>query len=67
VKSLVGDTMDLIVHNISMVTSGLVITFTANWILSFIVLAVLPMILMQGIVQLKFLKGFSADANVSIT
>jgi len=67
VKSLVGDTMDLIVHNITTVTSGLVIAFTANWILSFIVLAVLPMILMQGIVQLKFLKGFSVDANVSIT
>ena len=66
-KSLVGDTMDLIVHNITTVTSGLVIAFTANWILSFIVLAVLPMILMQGIVQLKFLKGFSVDANVSIT
>jgi ABC-type multidrug transport system fused ATPase/permease subunit len=67
VKSLVGDTMALIVQNISTVIAGLVIAFTANWILAFIVLAVSPTILMQGIVQMKFLKGFSADAKVSIT
>ncbi|XP_003593853.3 ABC transporter B family member 9 [Medicago truncatula] len=64
VKSLVGDTMALIVQNISTVIAGLVIAFTANWILAFIVLVLTPMILMQGIVQMKFLKGFSADAKV---
>jgi len=58
--------MALIVQNISTVTAGLVIAFTANWILAFIVLALTPMILMQGIIQMKFLKGFSADAKVSI-
>ncbi|WJX22543.1 ATP-binding cassette sub- B member 9 [Trifolium repens] len=64
VKSLVGDTLALIVQNISTITAGLVIAFTANWILAFIVLAVSPMVLMQGMVQMKFLKGFSADAKV---
>jgi len=67
VKSLVGDTMALIVQNISTVIAGLVIAFTANWILAFIVLAVSPLILMQGMVQMKFLKGFSGDAKVSLT
>ncbi|CAI8590911.1 unnamed protein product [Vicia faba] len=64
VKSLVGDTLALVVQNISTITAGLVIAFTANWILAFIVLAVSPMVLMQGFVQMKFLKGFSADAKV---
>ncbi|XP_061370011.1 ABC transporter B family member 9-like [Gastrolobium bilobum] len=64
VKSLVGDTLALIVQNISTITAGLVISFTANWILAFIILAVSPLVLIQGFVQMKFLKGFSADAKV---
>ncbi|KAL2341081.1 hypothetical protein Fmac_009021 [Flemingia macrophylla] len=64
VKSLVGDTLALIVQNMSTITAGLVISFTANWILAFIILAVSPLVLMQGVIQMKFLKGFSADAKV---
>ncbi|KAL5070362.1 hypothetical protein RYX36_021249 [Vicia faba] len=64
VKSLVGDTLALIVQNISTITAGLVVAFTANWILAFIVLAVSPVVLVQGIIQMKFLKGFSGDAKV---
>ncbi|TKY71922.1 ABC transporter B family member 9 [Spatholobus suberectus] len=64
VKTLVGDTLALIVQNMSTITAGLVIAFTANWILAIIILAVSPLVLMQGILQMKFLKGFSADAKV---
>ncbi|KAK8468966.1 hypothetical protein PHAVU_006G168172 [Phaseolus vulgaris] len=64
VKSLVGDTLALIVQNLSTIISGLVISFTANWILAFIILAVSPLVLIQGFLQMKFLKGFSADAKV---
>nr|XP_027191250.1 ABC transporter B family member 9-like isoform X1 [Cicer arietinum] len=64
VKSLVGDTLALIVQNISTITAGLVLAFTANWILAFIVLAVTPVVLIQGILQMKFLEGFSGDAKV---
>ncbi|CAI8590913.1 unnamed protein product [Vicia faba] len=64
VKSLVGDTLALIVQNISTITAGLVVAFTANWILAFIVLAVSPVVLVQGIIQMKFLEGFSGDAKV---
>ncbi|MCI20663.1 ABC transporter B family member 9-like, partial [Trifolium medium] len=35
----------------------------ASTVKSLVVLAVLPMVLMQGMVQMKFLKGFSADAK----
>jgi len=66
VKGIVGDSLSLLVQNITTVVAGLVIAFTANWILAFIVLAVSPLILMQGMVQMKFLKGFSGDAKVSL-
>ncbi|KAL1288929.1 hypothetical protein HN51_057383 [Arachis hypogaea] len=64
VRSLVGDTLALIVQNISTIIAGLVIAFTANWILAFVVLAVSPCVLIQGFLQMKFLRGFSADAKL---
>ncbi|CAL0301273.1 unnamed protein product [Lupinus luteus] len=64
VKTLVGNTLALIVQNTATVTAGLVIAFTANWILAFIILAVSPIILIQGVLQMRFLKGFNADAKV---
>ncbi|XP_057494266.1 ABC transporter B family member 9-like isoform X2 [Actinidia eriantha] len=64
VRSLVGDALAQIVQNITTIIAGLVISFTANWILAFIILAVLPLVGLQGFVQVKFLEGFSADAKV---
>ncbi|KAL3834874.1 hypothetical protein ACJIZ3_009610 [Penstemon smallii] len=63
VKSLVGDALGLIVQNMSTVIVGLVIAFTANWIMAIIMLAVLPLIGLQGFLQMRFYKGFSADAK----
>lgn len=63
-RSMVGDTLALIVQNFSTVATGVIISFTANWILAFIILAVLPLIGLQGFIQMKFYKGFSADAKV---
>lgn len=65
IRSLVGDALALIVQNLSTVIAGLVIAFTANWILAFIILLVLPLVGMQGFLQFKFYKGFSADAKVT--
>lgn len=65
-RSLVGDTLALIVQNIATITAGLVIAFTANWILAFVILAVSPLLLLQGYLQTKFVKGFSADAKVGL-
>jgi ABC-type multidrug transport system fused ATPase/permease subunit len=65
IRSLVGDTLALVVQNTATVIAGLIIAFTANWILAFIILAVLPLVLIQGVIQAKFTKGFSADAKVS--
>ncbi|KAE8673327.1 hypothetical protein F3Y22_tig00111794pilonHSYRG00111 [Hibiscus syriacus] len=67
VRNLVGDSLALIVQNLATIIAGLVIAFTANWILAIAFLAVMPFTLIQGYLQTKFLKGFSADAKVSGT
>ncbi|KAK1297877.1 ABC transporter B family member 9 [Acorus calamus] len=64
VRRLVGDALGLLVQNLSTVVTGLVIAMIANWRLALIVLVLLPLVGLQGFVQMKFLKGFSADAKV---
>jgi ATP-binding cassette subfamily B (MDR/TAP) protein 1 len=64
VKSMVGDTLSLIVQNVGTIVCGLTIAFTANWELSLLVLALVPLLGMQGFMQMKFMKGFSNDAKV---
>ncbi|KAF5178793.1 Abc transporter b family member, partial [Thalictrum thalictroides] len=63
VRSLVGDALSLLVQNTASAISGLVFAFSANWILAFIVLVLLPLVGLNGYVQMKFMKGFSADAK----
>ncbi|GFP91251.1 ABC transporter b family member 9, partial [Phtheirospermum japonicum] len=64
VRSLVGDALALIVQNLATVAAGLVIAFTANWLLAIIILVVLPLIALQGFIQMKFMKGLTADAKI---
>lgn len=64
-RSLVGDNLALIVQNCATVAAGLIVAFTANWILALIIIAVSPFMFLQGYTQMKFIKGFSADAKVS--
>lgn len=64
IRSLVGDSLALVVQNIATIAAGLIIAFTANWILAFVILAVSPLMLVQGYTQTKFMKGFSADAKL---
>lgn len=61
-----GDALALICQNIATITAGLIIAFAANWILAIIILAVLPLVGLQAVLQVKFhRRGFSADAKVS--
>ncbi|XP_019165678.1 PREDICTED: ABC transporter B family member 9-like [Ipomoea nil] len=64
VRSLVGDALALIVQNMATVVAGVVIAFTANWILAFIVLVVIPLLGLQGFMQMRLYAGFSANAKV---
>ncbi|KAL6133606.1 hypothetical protein ACLB2K_065840 [Fragaria x ananassa] len=63
VKALVGDGLALITQNIATIIAGLVIGFTANWKLALLILGVSPLLIIQGLLQTKFLKGFSGDAK----
>ncbi|WOH11979.1 hypothetical protein DCAR_0831475 [Daucus carota subsp. sativus] len=62
VRSVVGDALALVVQNIATIVAGILIAFSANWILALVVLAAMPVMLLQELLQ-KFNKGF-ADAKV---
>lgn len=64
IRALVGDALSLAVQNTASAASGLIIAFTASWELALIILVMLPLIGINGYVQVKFMKGFSADAKV---
>lgn len=63
VRSLVGDALAQMVQDLSSATVGLVIAFVASWQLALIILGMIPLIGLSGYAQLKFIKGFSADAK----
>ncbi|XP_006303137.2 ABC transporter B family member 11 [Capsella rubella] len=63
IRALVGDALSLAVQNAASAASGLIIAFTASWELALIILVMLPLIGINGFVQVKFMKGFSADAK----
>ncbi|KAL8152327.1 hypothetical protein V2J09_010087 [Rumex salicifolius] len=65
VRGLVGDQLALITQNIATVVAALIISFTANWILALVILAMAPVMVSQGYLQAKFMKGFSADAKLT--
>ncbi|KAK6928923.1 ABC transporter type 1, transmembrane domain [Dillenia turbinata] len=62
-RTLVGDALSLVAQNISTVIAGLTIAFTANWMLALIILAVLPLVGLQGVMQARAMRGFTADAK----
>ncbi|KAL8262245.1 hypothetical protein R6Q59_026294 [Mikania micrantha] len=64
VRGLVGDALAQIVQDLSSAITGLVIGFAACWQLALIILALLPLMSVNGYVQMEFLKGFSADAKL---
>ncbi|XP_048138825.1 ABC transporter B family member 4-like isoform X2 [Rhodamnia argentea] len=64
VRALVGDALSQLVQSCACAVAGLVIAFAACWQLALIVLVLLPLIFANGYVQVKFMKGFSADAKM---
>ncbi|PON60814.1 ABC transporter [Trema orientale] len=64
IRALVGDALGLLVQNIGSAVAGLVIAFLASWQLAFIILILLPLIGINGYIEAKFMKGFSADAKM---
>ncbi|KAJ4750300.1 ABC transporter B family member 11 [Rhynchospora pubera] len=64
VRRLVGDTLALMVQCLATLVCGFLLAMVANWELALIITAVIPLVGLQGYAQVKFLKGFSADAKV---
>ncbi|RDX69267.1 ABC transporter B family member 21, partial [Mucuna pruriens] len=64
VRALVGDALGLLVQNIATALTGLIIAFVASWQLAFILLILVPLIGMNGYIQMKFMKGSNADAKM---
>ena len=67
VRTLVGDALAQIVQIIASMVAGLVIAFDASWQMAFIVLALVPLLVVNEYVQRMSMKGFSADAKVYST
>lgn len=63
-RALVGDALAQLVQDASSIITALVIALVASWQLALIILAMFPLLGLNGFVQMKFLKGFSADAKV---
>ncbi|KAF7804972.1 ABC transporter B family member 21-like [Senna tora] len=64
VRALVGDALGLLIQNIASALAGLIIAFIASWQLALIILVLIPLIGVNGYIQIKFMKGFSADAKM---
>ncbi|XP_022757720.1 ABC transporter B family member 21-like [Durio zibethinus] len=64
IRALVGDALAQMVSNIASAVAGLVIAFVASWQLAFVILALIPLIGVNGYIQVKSMKGFSADAKM---
>ncbi|KAL4377849.1 hypothetical protein GQ457_02G001840 [Hibiscus cannabinus] len=64
IRGLVGDALAQMVSNLASAIAGLVIAFVASWQLAFIILGVIPLRGVNEYVQLKFTRGFSADAKM---
>ncbi|XP_020579675.1 ABC transporter B family member 4-like isoform X1 [Phalaenopsis equestris] len=62
-RSLVGDSLAILVQNISTLVCGLVVAFVASWQLTLIILALAPVVCIHGFARMKFNKGFSADTK----
>ncbi|KAI3790865.1 hypothetical protein L2E82_04252 [Cichorium intybus] len=63
VRGLVGDTLSLLVQNTATAGCGLIIAFLGNWQLALIVLSLIPLIGLNGYLQMKSITGFSADTK----
>lgn len=64
IRTLVGDALGLVVQDIATTITALAIAFEANWQLSLIVVVLVPLVLLNGYVQMKSMQGFQTDAKV---
>ncbi|XP_075085971.1 ABC transporter B family member 9 [Nicotiana tabacum] len=64
IRNMVGDALATLVQNISTIVTGLVIALIANWILALITIAIMPLLALQGYIQIKLLQESNDEAKV---
>ncbi|KAG1327604.1 ABC transporter B family member 11 [Cocos nucifera] len=64
VRSLVGDALGLLSQNAATFIAGLVIAVAACWQLALLIVALVPVIMVNGWIQMKFMKGLDADLKM---
>lgn len=64
VRSLVGDALGLMTQNAATFIAGLVIAVAACWQLALLIFALVPVIMVNGWIQMKFMKGLDSDLKV---
>uniref|UniRef100_A0ACD5YPE4 Uncharacterized protein n=1 Tax=Avena sativa TaxID=4498 RepID=A0ACD5YPE4_AVESA len=63
IKIIAGDALSLIVQTICTGIVGLIIALLANWKLALIIFCILPCVIAQTYFQLRFVRGFAANAK----
>ncbi|KAK6162934.1 hypothetical protein DH2020_002775 [Rehmannia glutinosa] len=64
IRTLVGDALAQLVQEVASLVVGLAIAFEASWQLALIVLALIPLVIFNGYVQMKSVGGFSRDTKL---
>ncbi|MED6222159.1 ABC transporter B member 11 [Stylosanthes scabra] len=62
-RALFGDALGVLVQDASTAITALVIAFEANWQLALIILAMVPLLLLNGHLQIRSMRGFRANAK----
>ncbi|XP_050374960.1 ABC transporter B family member 11-like [Argentina anserina] len=62
-RGLVGDALGLVAQNMATVIAGMILAFVANWQLALVILVLLPLLGLNGYLQVQFMKGFSEDSK----
>ncbi|KAH0838898.1 LOW QUALITY PROTEIN: hypothetical protein HID58_090577 [Brassica napus] len=65
IRTLVGDSLALTIKNVATAVVGIIIAFVISWELAVIILVPIPLTGINHYVQIKFMKGFSADAKLT--
>ncbi|XP_050374961.1 ABC transporter B family member 11-like [Argentina anserina] len=62
-RGLVGDALGLLVQNIATAVAGMSIAFGASWQIALVTVVLLPLLGVNGYIQVQYMKGFSAHAK----
>nr|XP_011463649.1 PREDICTED: ABC transporter B family member 21-like [Fragaria vesca subsp. vesca] len=62
-RGLVGDALGFFVQNTATAIAGMIIAFGANWQISLVILVLIPLLGINGYFQVKYMKGFGAEAQ----